>query len=82
MAFARPVVATDAGGIPEAVADGVTGRVVPTRDPAALAEVLAALLLDPALRERYGTAGRRRFLDRFTDGRMVEETVRVYEEVV
>jgi len=82
MAFSRPVVATAAGGIPEAVEDGVTGRMVPPRDPAALAEALAAVLLDPALRERYGAAGRRRFLDRFTADRMVEETVHVYEEVL
>ena len=40
MAFGLPVVATAAGGIPEAVEDGVTGRVVPPQDPAALARYL------------------------------------------
>ena len=44
MAFGLPVVATAAGGIPEAVQDGVTGRVVPPRDPGALAGALAEVL--------------------------------------
>jgi glycosyltransferase involved in cell wall biosynthesis len=82
MAFARPVVATAAGGIPEAVEDGVTGRVVPPRQPAALADALAEVLQDEERRIALGAAGRRRFLERFTNDRMVEETVRVLAEVV
>ena len=46
MAFGRPVVATAAGGIPEAVEDGVTGRIVPPREPAALAEALEREFLE------------------------------------
>ena len=80
MAFGRPVVATAAGGIPEAVEDGSTGVVVPVRDPVALAQALLALLDDPDRRRRLGAAGRKRFLERFTADRMVEETLRVYEE--
>jgi len=80
MAFGRPVVATAAGGIPEAVADGVTGRVVPVRDPAALAAALTELLRDALLRETLGRQGRRRFEQHFTAERMVEETLRVFEE--
>jgi len=79
MAFARPVVATAAGGMPEAVEDGVTGRVVPVRDPVALARALLDLLGDPGRRRVMGEAGRRRFLERFTADRMVEETLGVYE---
>jgi glycosyltransferase involved in cell wall biosynthesis len=52
------VVGTDHGGIPEAVVDGVNGYLVRERDPAALAERLTALLADPALGQRLGTAGR------------------------
>ena len=81
MAFARPIVATAAGGIPEAVEDGVTGHVVPPREPAALAEALASVLCNDELRRGFGEAGRRRFLERFTADRMVEETVRVLAEV-
>ena len=81
MAFGLPVVATAAGGIPEAVEDGLTGRVVPPRAPAALADALVEVLGDEARRRALGEAGRRRFLERFTSDRMVEETLRVLEEV-
>lgn len=82
MAFARPVVATRAGGLPEAVEDGVTGRLVPPKDPAALAEALIQLLTDPSRREAMGAAGRLRYEERFTAGRMVERTLAVYQEIL
>jgi len=82
MAFSRPIVATAAGGIPEAVVDGVTGRVVPVQDPDALADALVLLLTRSDLREAMGRAGRERFLTRFTSERMVDETLRVFGEVV
>jgi glycosyltransferase involved in cell wall biosynthesis len=81
MAFGLPVVATAAGGIPEAVEDGVTGRVAPPRDPAALAEALADVLGDEGRRRDYGAAGRRRYLERFTVDHMVDETLRALAEV-
>jgi glycosyltransferase involved in cell wall biosynthesis len=81
MAFGIPVVATAAGGIPEAVEDGVTGRVTPPRDPAALARALADVLGDEERRRAYGAAGRRRFLERFTSDHMVDETLRVLQEL-
>jgi glycosyltransferase involved in cell wall biosynthesis len=80
MCYARAVVGTSAGGIPEAVEDGVTGRVVPPGRPDALAAALTEVLLDRARREAMGRAGRRRFLERFTADRMVEETLAVYAE--
>jgi L-malate glycosyltransferase len=81
MAFGLPIVATAAGGIPEAVQDGVSGRVVPVRDPAALAEALVSVLGDEERRSALGAGGRRRFLEHFTTERMVEGTLRVLEEV-
>jgi glycosyltransferase involved in cell wall biosynthesis len=81
MAFGLPVVATAAGGIPEAVEDRVTGRVVPPRDAPALAQALAEVLGDEERRRAYGAAGRRRFLERFTADHMVGETLRVVAEV-
>ena len=79
MSFGRPVVATAAGGIPEAVEDGVTGRVVPVRDPAALAGALVEVLGDPQRARALGDAGRRRFEERFTADRMVDETLSAYD---
>jgi len=55
-----PVVATRHGGIPEIVADGANGLLVPERDTAALAGALENLARDPGLRERMGAAGRKR----------------------
>jgi len=81
MAFGVPVVATAAGGIPEAVMDGLTGRLVPPRDPDALAAALVEVLADPARRAAWGRAGRHRFEERFTADRMVEATLATYAEL-
>jgi glycosyltransferase involved in cell wall biosynthesis len=81
MCFGRPVVATATGGIPEAVEHGKTGLLVPVGDPATLADALADLLLRADRRETLGEAGRRRFEREFTAERMVDETLRLYEDL-
>jgi glycosyltransferase involved in cell wall biosynthesis len=81
MCFSRPVVATATGGIPEAVEHGKTGLLVPVGDPAALAAALVDLLLRADRREALGRAGRRRYEQEFTAERMVDETLRLYEDV-
>jgi glycosyltransferase involved in cell wall biosynthesis len=65
-AMMLPVVCTNAGGLPEAVADGQTAIVVPRRDSRALADALLRLARDPEERQRLGAAGRRRTLEHFT----------------
>lgn len=60
MQMGRPVVASDVGGLPEVVAHGETGQLVPKEDSHALAEATARLLDQPELAIRMGTAGRRR----------------------
>jgi glycosyltransferase involved in cell wall biosynthesis len=65
MAAGLPVVATDVGGVAEAVVDGETGILVPPGDAAALAEALARLVADTELRRRLGEAGRDRALRLF-----------------
>ncbi|ACL67552.1 glycosyl transferase group 1 [Anaeromyxobacter dehalogenans 2CP-1] len=65
MAFELPVVASRIEAIPEIVADGDTGLLVPPRDPAALAAALTALLGDPARARAMGVAGRARAAARF-----------------
>ena len=79
MACSRPVVATRAGGIPEAVEDEVTGVIVPPQDEDALAAGIVRLLKDANLRRQLGEAGRRRVLDAFSVDRLVEGTAAVYE---
>ena len=81
MACSRPIVATTAGGIPEVVADGETGVLVPPRDHAAMANAIVTLLNDAPRRTQMGEAGLVRVRDRFTVERMVAETAAVYARV-
>jgi glycosyltransferase involved in cell wall biosynthesis len=57
-ACARPVVATDVGGVREVVSAGVSGTLIPPGEIAAIADVLIELLQDPELRAQMGQAGR------------------------
>jgi glycosyltransferase involved in cell wall biosynthesis len=82
MACGRPVVATAVGGLVDTVVDGVTGDLVPPRDPARLGEVLAALLADGERRAAYGAAGVRRVRARYRWSRVVADTEAVYRQVV
>jgi len=59
-AAGKPVVAGRSGGTPEAVVDGVTGKVIDGRSPAAVAAAVAALLENPGLAAAMGKAGRER----------------------
>ncbi len=74
-----PVVATDVGGIREAVVDGETGFLVPHGDEIVLTDRLERLLRDPLLRARMGAAGRLRFERLFTVKKMLERTLGVYQ---
>jgi glycosyltransferase involved in cell wall biosynthesis len=80
MARRVPVVASDVGGIPEVVTDGVDGRLVPPGDAATLAEAVVQLLRDPDLRRRLGEAGRRTVTDRFSIDAQVRRIQNVYDE--
>jgi glycosyltransferase involved in cell wall biosynthesis len=74
-----PVVATDVGGIAEAVGHQETGLLVPAADRGALRDALGRLIAEPALRSKLGDAGRARYLAHFTSELMVEDTLRVYD---
>jgi glycosyltransferase involved in cell wall biosynthesis len=65
MAAGLPVVASRLSGIPELVTDGVEGLLVPPGDAVALADALARLAADPALRARLGASGRATVLREF-----------------
>jgi len=81
MAMSRPVVATRVGGIPEMVEDGVTGRLVPPRNPSRLAEALIELLQRPEDCKRMGRAGRARMLAEYSAESMVSATEALYLKI-
>lgn len=81
MAVGLPVVASDVGGIPECVVPGETGTLVPLGDADALAEAIVALVRDPAMRHRYGEAGRRRVREQFSPERQTASIESVLAEV-
>ncbi len=80
-AMELPVVTSDAGGLPENVEDGVTGFVVPRRDPDAMAQKLIQLALDPKLCRQLGRAGREHVLKHFDISNQVGEFVSLYESM-
>ena len=82
MACAVPVVATDVGGVREAVGNGVTGRLVAPGDEAALAAALAELLGDGDLRSRMGAAGERVYSERYRVATMVDSVEALYRELL
>lgn len=76
--MAKPIVTTDTVGCREVVEDGVNGILVPVRDSEALARGIAALLDDPALRERMGRAGREKAVREFDVRHVVQQYLELY----
>jgi glycosyltransferase involved in cell wall biosynthesis len=81
MGCETPVVASDAGGLPEVVENGITGLVVPRGDSSALAAAIGSLLADPERRLRMGQAGRERALRLFDWDRTAAQFEQIYREV-
>jgi glycosyltransferase involved in cell wall biosynthesis len=77
-----PVIASDVGGICEAVADGETGLLASPKDADGLARHLRGLIASSELRMKLGRAGRRRVLELFTLDKMLEKTFEIYREVI
>jgi glycosyltransferase involved in cell wall biosynthesis len=82
LACGVPAVATSIGGADEILEDGVTGLIVPPRDPARLADAILMLLFDPGKARAMGHRGSREVAARFTPARLADETIEVYGEVV
>jgi glycosyltransferase involved in cell wall biosynthesis len=80
MALSRPVVASDVGGIPEMIEDGVTGLLVPHDDPVALAAAVVRLLKDHAYADTLARAGHDLVHDRFCIELMVKAVEEIYDE--
>lgn len=76
-----PVVASDVGGVREAVVHGETGFMTRRGDSAEVATALGALVRNPELRCKQGEAARQRFLHQFTLERQMRETIAVYDQL-
>lgn len=82
LASARPVVATDVGGVRSVVVDGVSGFIVPTESPQDVADALEALLEDPNRRSEMGEAGRSFVAERFSAERLVSDIRTLYSSLL
>ncbi len=82
MATGLPAVATPVGGTAEVLQDGVTGLLVPPRDVVGLETALDRLLADDGLRRRMGAAARRQVETDFGWGRIVRDTLHLYEDLL
>lgn len=80
MRFRKPVVATAAPGTTEVVEDGVTGSLVPLKNPPALAQAIRLILEDPAKAKAMGEAGRRRVEAHFPVSLMIDRFAQLYEQ--
>lgn len=78
----KPLIFTRVSGAEDVVTEGENGLLVPTADPAALAEAIVTLAGDGALRARMGAAGRRTALEKFTVERIIPRYQAVYERVM
>ena len=82
MAASLPVVATNVGGNAEAVQEGVSGLLVPSEDPAALAAAITRLLSDPSLAMKMGAAGKQLAAEKFTTEAMMNRITRAYANLL
>ncbi|WP_225753519.1 glycosyltransferase [Actinotalea sp. Marseille-Q4924] len=81
-ACGRPLVGSAVGGLLDSVQHGVTGLLVPPRDPGALAQAVRGLLDDPAARQRMGAAARRRVVELFGWDCVARDTETAYRSLV
>ena len=77
-----PVVASDVGGVREAIQPGVSGRIVPPGSVTALAEALKSLITDQFQRERFGSAARQIYVTRFRFECLADAVERLYANII
>ena len=82
MACGVPVIASNVGGIPEQVDDGITGLLIPAQNAELMAQSANLLLRDSDLRKKMGNAAIQRVKDRFTLVRQVEQYLQWYGEIL
>jgi len=82
MVMRKAIVATNVGGIPEVVKDGVNGILVPPKNPEKLAEAILTLRHNDELRKNMGNAGRNIVEEKFSSARMVLNVEKVYYDIL
>jgi glycosyltransferase involved in cell wall biosynthesis len=82
MASGMPAIATSVGGVPEVIDDQINGRLVPPRNPLALADAIRDLLLSPAKRTSLGQAAAETIKQRFSNSKMASQVASLYSEVL
>ncbi len=82
MSYARPVIGTAVGAIPEWLDDGTTGTLVPPNDPAAMADAIDRMIDDPARARSMGEAGLARYTERFVPERHIETLLERFETLI
>ncbi len=78
MSLAKPVVATEVGGIPELIEPGIDGILIPPRDPQALAKAAVSLIENPSDAQTMGRRGQEKIRKDFTIGRMIDQYENLY----
>lgn len=81
-AAARPVVVSDAGGLPEVTIQGKTGLIVPRENPQLAAEAIEKLVLNPTLRREMGIAGRKHVDTNYPWSVCIEKMIDLYTQVI
>ncbi|MBN1871118.1 MAG: glycosyltransferase family 4 protein [Candidatus Omnitrophica bacterium] len=82
LSASKPMIVTDAGGMPEIIQDGINGFVVPVRDFESLASRIIQLLGNDRLRERFGYTGRQMVLAHYTKEIVTKNNIEVYKNVL
>lgn len=82
MVFGKPVVATEAGGVPEVIGDSRAGMLARPGDPHSLAEAVLHYLRDPQARDQAGQRGKERVEQLFTRKTIVERLLNIYQEML
>ncbi len=81
MAAGKPVIGTTVGGVPEVVADGIMGILVPPNDPSSLANAISKLINDPVLLKSFGKNGRERVEKYFDAKKTTRHLEKIYSEI-
>lgn len=82
MATAKPMIITNAGGMPEVIRDGINGFVIPVRDFELLAAKINTLLGDKKLRNRFGYTGRQMVESQYSKERVTQDILSIYRKLI